>query len=66
MTEATTSADAPVVARHSTLDRLLPVWIGAAMGLGLLLGRFDPRPRAARSVRSRSTECRCPSPSSCS
>ena len=42
MTEATTSADAPVVARLSTLDRLLPVWIGAAMGLGLLLGRLIP------------------------
>lgn len=44
MTEATTSADAeaPVAARLSTLDRLLPVWIGAAMGLGLLLGRTVP------------------------
>jgi len=29
-------------ARLSTLDRLLPVWIGAAMALGLLLGRLIP------------------------
>jgi ACR3 family arsenite transporter len=28
--------------RLSTLDRLLPVWILAAMGLGLLLGRIVP------------------------
>ena len=31
-----------VAARLSTLDRLLPVWIGAAMALGLLLGRTIP------------------------
>jgi len=34
--------ETPVAARLSTLDRLLPVWIGAAMGLGLLLGRLVP------------------------
>ena len=31
-----------VTTRLSTLDRFLPVWIGAAMGLGLLLGRLVP------------------------
>lgn len=31
-----------VVAKLSTLDRFLPVWIGAAMLLGLLAGRWVP------------------------
>lgn len=31
-----------VVEKMSTLDRLLPVWIGIAMGAGLLLGRWVP------------------------
>ena len=35
-------ADAPVLQRLSTLDRFLPVWIIAAMALGLLLGRAIP------------------------
>ena len=34
--------EAPVAARLSTLDRLLPVWILVAMALGLLLGRVVP------------------------
>ena len=32
----------PVVARLTRLDRFLPVWIGAAMIAGLLLGRVVP------------------------
>ena len=31
-----------VAGRLSTLDRLLPVWILAAMAVGLLLGRLVP------------------------
>ena len=34
--------DAAVLQRLSTLDRLLPVWIGAAMVTGLVLGRTVP------------------------
>ena len=33
------AAETPVVSRLTTLDRYLPVWIGAAMVAGLLLGR---------------------------
>ncbi|TWH00537.1 ACR3 family arsenite transporter [Nocardioides sp. J9] len=33
---------APVARRLSTLDRYLPVWIGVAMGAGLLAGRWIP------------------------
>ena len=38
----TAEPESAVVARLSTLDRLLPVWIGAAMVLGLLAGRWIP------------------------
>ncbi|MCC6267947.1 MAG: ACR3 family arsenite efflux transporter [Dehalococcoidia bacterium] len=34
--------DSSVLAQLSTLDRFLPVWIGIAMALGLLLGRAFP------------------------
>jgi ACR3 family arsenite transporter len=34
---------APVVGKLSRLDRYLPLWIGAAMVGGLLLGRFVPQ-----------------------
>ena len=39
---ATTTEPEPVVARLSTRDRLLPVWIGAAMVAGLVLGSVVP------------------------
>lgn len=38
----TTAPAPPATARLSTLDRWLPVWIGAAMVAGLLLGRSVP------------------------
>lgn len=40
--DGTPLAAASIVRRLSTLDRFLPLWIFAAMGLGLLLGRLFP------------------------
>lgn len=42
MSETTTTEHPAVVGKLSTLDRYLPVWIGAAMVAGLLLGRWIP------------------------
>ena len=42
MTDQLEAGEAPVLERLSSLDRLLPVWIGAAMIGGLLLGRLIP------------------------
>src|SRR5512143_2960559 len=40
--ETSTNHDEAVLKQLSTLDRFLPVWIIAAMVLGLLLGRTIP------------------------
>jgi arsenite transporter len=42
MTDTVARHEIPVVAKLSTLDRFLPAWIGIAMVLGLLLGRWIP------------------------
>lgn len=41
-TTSPTPAEQRLLQRLSTLDRFLPLWIFAAMGLGLLLGRLYP------------------------
>ncbi|HUW01230.1 MAG TPA: ACR3 family arsenite efflux transporter [Acidimicrobiales bacterium] len=42
MTDAVADPEAPVLERLSMLDRFLPVWIIAAMGVGIGLGRLFP------------------------
>ncbi len=55
---------APVLQRLSRLDRFLPVWIIAAMALGIGLGRVIPGlADALDTVKVGSVSC--PSPSGC-
>ncbi|MEY4137758.1 MAG: family arsenite efflux transporter [Actinomycetota bacterium] len=42
MSNASDPVEDAVIGRLSTLDRFLPIWIGIAMALGLLLGRLLP------------------------
>ena len=42
MTDTVEKSTAGVVRRMSLLERFLPVWIGLAMAIGLLAGRFIP------------------------
>ena len=46
----TTALEAPIARRLSFLDRYLPVWILAAMALGLILGRAVPGLNSAISA----------------
>jgi ACR3 family arsenite transporter len=47
MTSTSPSEESAVLARLSTLDRFLPLWILIAMAAGLLLGRFVPSVQGA-------------------